>query len=91
MDSLSIREVVAHYEESTTGPDRDRLQNTKRKSRWSVRLARYLLRIADEIDRLHALLERQGEMLRKHRLHQGGYCCQQCGYHATPHRGCILR
>lgn len=24
-------------------------------------------------------------------LHVTGYCCRDCGKHATPHRGCILR
>jgi hypothetical protein len=58
-----IRNVVSTYERSTTGPDENRLQNTKRMARWSRRLAAYLLRVAGEIDRLHRLLEEQGRTI----------------------------
>ena len=86
--ATAIRAVVETYERSTTGPDAGRLQNTKRMARWSRRLATYLLRVADEQDRMQRMLEAQGEMLRKHHLDR---CCLTCGFHSTPHRGCILR
>lgn len=60
VSSRGIRELVASYEESTTGPDSGRLTNTKRMARWSRRLAAHLLEVAAEIERLMERAEAQG-------------------------------
>lgn len=95
LDVASIRSVVDAYERSTTGPDNGRLQNTKRMARWSRRLAKYLLAVADEITRLHGMIAEQGEIIRRKDCALAGHdpsrCCREHMRHVTPHVGCILR
>lgn len=68
--SAGIRNVVDTFTRSTmpiTGSfdkrSRGEFHLTQRKARWAPRLAAYLLRLAVEIDRLHRLLEEQGETI----------------------------
>lgn len=70
LSSTGIRSVVDTYTRSTMPiagsfdkRDRGEYHLAQRKARWATRLAAYLLRVAGEIDRLHRLLEEQGETI----------------------------
>jgi hypothetical protein len=67
-----IRAVVKTYRDSTaqmvgqfrpTARGIDKVQH--RQARWADRLAEYMLRIADEMEHMQALLDQQGEVIRQ--------------------------